>query len=233
MRLPFISEKRHHSAKPGKGVQQNTDAEAADMDFSESESLRGLSELYSPEQTSESNIHDIADVLLDMGKINARQLTSLRKKQKENPCSDVSSLLLKIEKISADDIFTAKAKMYGLKFKQVDVEKVDKEAFSKLDIEYIKSNRIMPVEVQGKTKKKLIVVTSRPEDLFVIEDVKSQTQMNVEAFVCADEDIDKVCSKFEGQKGDYNIDDIMDDMADVEVVQDHEDNSEDLEQMAG
>ncbi|MCP4609068.1 MAG: type II/IV secretion system protein, partial [Planctomycetes bacterium] len=119
---------------------------------------------------------------------------------------------------------------HGIEFKQVDVEKVDKEAFSKLDIEYIKSNRIMPIEVHGK---KLIVVTSRPEDLFVIEDVKSQTQMNVEAFVCADEDIDKVCSSFEGQKGDYNIDDIMDDMADVEVVQDHQDDSEDLEQMAG
>jgi hypothetical protein len=57
MRLPFISEKRHHSSqKSGKGVQQITDTETAadDMDFSESESLRGLSELYSPEQTSEA-----------------------------------------------------------------------------------------------------------------------------------------------------------------------------------
>jgi len=230
MKLPFISEKRHRSSKPGKGVQQNTEAETADMDFSESESLRGLSELYSPEQTSELNTHDIADVLLDMGKINARQLTSLRKKQKANPSSDVSSLLLKIEKISADDILTAQAKMHGLEFRQVEVDQVDRDAFCKLDIEYIKSNRIMPIEVHGK---KLIVVTSHPADLFVIEDVKSQTQMNVEAFVCADEDIDKVCSHFEGQKGDYNIDDIMDDMADVEVVQDHQDDSEDLEQMAG
>ena len=200
MKLPFISEKRHRSSKPGKGAQQSTDTEAAvDRDFSESESLRGLSELYSPEQTSESNTHDIADVLLDMGKINARQLTSLRKKQKANPSSDVSSLLLKIEKISADDILNAQAKMYGLEFRQVEVEQVDRDAFCKLDIEYIKSNRIMPIEAHGK---KLIVVTSRPADLFVIEDVKSQTQMNVEAFVCADEDIDKVCSHFEGQKGE-------------------------------
>ncbi|MBW7992181.1 MAG: hypothetical protein FVQ84_19495, partial [Planctomycetes bacterium] len=99
MKLPFISEKRHRSSKPGKGVPQNTDTEtAADTDFSESQSLRGLSELYSPEQTSdESNTHDIADVLLDMGKINARQHASLRKKQKSNPSSDVSALLLKIE----------------------------------------------------------------------------------------------------------------------------------------
>jgi len=231
MKLPFISEKRHRSPKPDKGVQQSTDAEtAADMDFSESQSLRGLSELYSPEQTSESNTHDIADVLLEMSKINARQYASLRKKQKANPSSDVSALLLKIEKISADDISTAQASLYGLKFRHIEPDDVQKEAFCKLDFEYIKSNRIIPIEVHGKS---LTVATSRPADLFVIEDVKSQTQMNVKAFVCADEDIDKVCSHFEGPKGNYNIDDIMDDMAEVEVVQDHQEDSEDLEQMAG
>jgi type IV pilus assembly protein PilB len=120
--------------------------------------------------------------------------------------------------------------MYGFEFRQVETVQVDREAFCKLDLDYIKSNRIMPIEVKGKN---LIVATSRPADLFVIEDVKSQTQMNIETFVCADEDIDKVCSHFDGQKGDYNIDDIMDDMADVEVVQDHQEDSEDLEQMAG
>ena len=232
MKLPFISEKKHRSSKPGKGVQQNTDADAAaaDMDFSESQSLRGLSELYSPEQTSESHTHDIVDILLDMGKINNKQHASLRKKQKANPSSDISALLSKTEKISTDDILTAQARMYGLEFKHIEPDDVQKEAFCKLDFDYIKSNRIMPIEVRGKN---LIVATSRPGDLFVIEDVKSQTQMNVEALVCADEDIDKVCSKFDGQKSDYNIDDIMGDMADVEVVQDRQDDSEDLEQMAG
>jgi type IV pilus assembly protein PilB len=221
MKLPFISEKKHCSSKSGNSVQQNTNAEAAaDMDFSESQSLRGLSELYSPEQTSESHTHDIVDILLDMGKINAKQRTSLRKKQKANPSSDVSALLSKTEKISTDDILTAQAKMSGLEFRHIEPDDIQKEAFCKLDLDYIKSNRIIPIKVKGKN---LIVATSRPSDLFVIEDVKSQTQMNVETFVCTDEDIDKVCSHFDGQKGDYNIDDIMDDMADVEVVQDQED----------
>jgi type IV pilus assembly protein PilB len=231
MKLPFISEKKHRSSKSDEGVRQNTDAEAAaDMDFSESQSLRGLSELYSPEQTTESHTHDIVDILLDMGKINAKQHTSLRKKQKANPSSDVSSLLSKTEKISTEDILTAQASLHGFEFRHIEPDDVEKEAFSKLDLDYIKSNRIMPIEVRGKN---LIVATSRPADLFVIEDVKSQTQMNVEAIVCADEDIDKVCSHFDGPKSDYNLDDIMGDMAEVEVVQDHQDDSEDLEQMAG
>lgn len=55
--------------------------------------------------------------------------------------------------------------------------------------------------------------------------------MNVETVVCLEEDIDKVCSTFDDKKSDYNLDDIIDDMADVEVVHDQEDESEDLESM--
>ncbi len=231
MKLPFISQKRQYSSKPDKGVQRNTDTETAvEMDFSEDQSMPGLSELYCPEQTSKTHTQDIVDVLLDMGKINKKQHANLRKKQKANPVSDVSALLSKTEKISTDDILTAQAKMHGLEFRHIEPDEVQDKAFSRLELEYIKSNRIMPVEVHGK---KLIVATSRPADLFVIEDVKSQTQMDVEAFVCTDEDIDKVCRSFDGQKSEYNIDDIMGDMADVEVIQDQQDDSEDLEQMAG
>jgi type IV pilus assembly protein PilB len=231
MKLPFISEKRQHSSKAVKGVQRNTDTEtAADMDFSEDQSVRGLSELYAPERTSESHTHDIVDVLLDIGKITDKQHKSLRKKQNSNPGSDITKLLPKTMKISTDDILTAQAKIHGLEFRHIEPDNVQDEAFSKLDLDYIKSNRIMPIEVHGK---KLIVATSRPADLFVIEDVKGQTQMNVEALVCTDEDIDKVCGNFDGKKSEYNIDDIMGDMADVEVVQDQQDDSEDLEQMAG
>jgi type IV pilus assembly protein PilB len=233
MKLPFISEKRQHSSKPAKGARRNSDTvTVADADFIEDQPVRGLSELYAPEQTSKShnNENDIADILLDMGKITDKQHANLRTKQKANPDSDVLALLPKTVKISTDDILTAQARIYGLEFRHIEPDEIQKAAFCKLDLEYIKSNRIMPIKVKGK---KLIVATSRPGDLFVIEDVKSQTQMNVETFVCTDEDIDKVCGSFEGNKNEYNIDDIMGDMADVEVVQDQQDDSEDLEQMAG
>ena len=231
MKLPFISEKRKHSSKPDKDALQDTATEAlVEIDYSDGDSVRGLSELYSPEQTSESHTQDIADVLLEMGKITDKQHSNLRKKQKQNPASDVLDLLPKTVTISADDISTATARMHDLEFRHIEPDDVQNEAFSKLELDYITNNRVMPIEVKGK---KLIVATSRPADLFVIEDIKSQTQMNVEAVVCTDEDIDKVCSSLSGKTSEYNIDDIMGDMADVEVVQDYEDDSEDLEQMAG
>ena len=213
-----------------KGKQSENIPISDDLVTSCDEEISGLSQLYCPEQDNTANIRDVLDVLREMGKVTDNQFSKARKEHKKRADCDICQIITNLKIANKDEIATAQASLYDLEFRQVEVEQVDRDAFCKLDIEYIKSNRIMPIEAHGK---KLIVVTSRPADLFVIEDVKSQTQMNVEAFVCADEDIDKVCSHFEGQKGDYNIDDIMDDMAEVEVVQDHQDDSEDLEQMAG
>ena len=215
-----------------KGKQSENIPISDDLDTSCDEEINGLSQLYCPQQDNTANIRDVLDVLLEMGKVTDNQFSKAREAHKKKADCDICQIITKLKIAKKDEIATAQASLHGLEFRQVEVEQVDRGVFCKLDIEYIKSNRIMPIEVHGK---KLIVVTSRPADLFVIEDVKSQTQMNVEAFVCADEDIDKVCSHFEGdkEKTDYNIDDIMDDMADVEVVQDQQDDSEDLEQMAG
>jgi type IV pilus assembly protein PilB len=194
------------------------------------EEITGLSQLYCPERDITANVRDVADILLEMGKISDNQLSKIRETHKKRADCDIYKIITDLKLANKSDVAAAQASLYGFEFRQIETEQVDNAAFCKLDLEYIKSNRIMPIKVKGK---KLIVATSRPGDLFVIEDVKSQTQMNVETFVCTDEDIDKVCGSFEGNKNEYNIDDIMGDMADVEVVQDQQDDSEDLEQMAG
>jgi type IV pilus assembly protein PilB len=128
------------------------------------------------------------------------------------------------------DISMARAGLHGLEFCRVEPEQVSKDVFSKLEPDYIRSNRIMPIAVRGET---LVVATSRPADLFVVEDVKRQTKMNIETIVCLEEDIDKVCDAFNDERTDYDLDDIINDMTDVEVVQDQQEESEDLEKMAG
>jgi len=88
----------------------------------------------------------------------------------------------------------------------------------------------MPIALQGEN---LLVATSRPADLFIIEDVKRQTQMSVETVVCLEEDIDKACEVFDDEQIDHNLDEIINDMTDVEVVHDDHEESDDLEKMAG
>ena len=194
------------------------------------EEISGLSQLYCPEQDSAAHVRDVADVLCETEKITAKQLSKIRGIQKKRADCDVSQIIAELKLADESEISMAEAGLYGFEFRQVEPEQVEREAFDKLELEYIKSNHIMPIAVRGKI---LVVATSRPADLFVIEDVKRQTQMNVKTVVCLEEDIDKVCSTFDDKKSDYNLDDIIDDMADVEVVQDQEEESEDLERMAG
>jgi type IV pilus assembly protein PilB len=201
-------------------------------DSGDVDEISGLSLLYSPEQEQESSsqIRDVADVLSEMGKITSDQLSELRRTQKQKAHCDVCQVIKELNLANEPDISMAKANLYGFEFKRVEPEQIDKKAFNKLDLEYINRNRIMPIAFRDDT---LIVATSHPADLFVIEDVKRQTQMNTETVVCLDEDIDKACETFNNEKIDYDIDDIINDMTDVEVMQDQQEESDDLEKMAG
>jgi type IV pilus assembly protein PilB len=201
-------------------------------DYSDStglEEISGLSQLYSPEQDAAVHVRDIADVLHEMEKINADQISEIRRLQ-EQTNRDVSEIISQQNYAGEPDISIARANLYGFEFQKIEPEKVDRQAFKKLEIEYIKSNRIMPVYYKDE---KLVVATSHPGDLFVIEDVKRLTHVNIETVVCLDEDIDAVCDLINDESVDYNLDDIISDMTDVEVVQDEEEISQDLEKMAG
>jgi len=205
------------------------------FDNGDDEEINGLSLLYSPEQEREqqesaTHIRDVADVLSETGKISGEQLSELRRLQKERANCDICQVIKELNIVHEPDISIARASLHGFEFKKIEPEQVDKNAFNKIDIEYIKSNRIMPIAVRDEI---LIVATSRPADLFVIEDVKRQTQMKTETVVCLDEDIDSVCETFGSEQIDYDIDDIISDMSDVEVMQDQQEDSDDLEKMAG
>jgi type IV pilus assembly protein PilB len=232
MKLPFVFDRKRNLSKPREDLQGHPGAAAAAGDLcSEEQSVRGLSDLYSPQQPGESHVYDIADVLLDMEKITPQQHARIRQQQQLNPGSDAAILLLKAGLANADDILKAKARLYGLEFQHIDPQSVQKQAFEKLDIDFIKSNSICPIAVEEET---LIVATSDPANLFAIEEVKRRTQMEVRAVVCSQEDIETVCNSFKEElKMDYNVDDLISDMTDVEVVHDQQEVSEDLEKMAG
>ena len=230
MKLRFKSGKRQSLSELTKEMKHKLDASSAgSLDCSESQSIRGLSDLYSPEKSDVSNVYDVADVLLDMGKINAEQHGRLRQEQRTKPASD-AAMLLNAGLVDADDILAAKAKLYELEFRHILPDDVQEEAFKKLDIDFIKNSSICPIAIEDQT---LVVATSEPANVFAIEDAKRQAQMDLRIVVCSAEDIELVCDSLKEEKIDYDIDNIISDMAEVHVVQDERENSEDLEKMAG
>jgi len=194
------------------------------------EEVRGLCDLYSPEPTSCTRVRDLADVLLELRKITDEQYGRLRRESIGKPGLDPAMWLLKEGLVSANDVLEAKAKVNGLEFRHLTPDEVNKEAFQKLELDFIKRSSIVPIQVEGNT---LLVATSEPTNIFALEDVKRQTGMEVRARVCPPEDITAVCAAFHEEPAEEVLDDIISDLTEVEVVQDTEEVNEDLEKMAG
>lgn len=232
MKLPFLSEKSKDSSEPQEDMQGHLNADVVTGQVGPvDESVRGLSNLYFPEGPGESHVRDVADVLMDMGRITDEQRARLRQEQSATPAFDVASWLLKEGLANADDVLMAQADLCGLEFRRIAAEDVEKEAYGKLNGDFIKRSNIVPVSIDEST---LVIATSEPANVFTIEDVKRHTQMNVEVVVCPKDDIEKICDVFQQEESiEYDLDDIISDMTEVEVVQDQQDESEDLEKMAG
>jgi type IV pilus assembly protein PilB len=176
-------------------------------------------------------VRDVADILLEMEKLSDEQYGRMRRELMSRPGMDVTTWVLKENVATAADVLEAKARLSGLEFRRIAPQDVDKDVFHKLDLEFIKRSNIVPIKVEEGA---LVVATSEPANIFALEDVKRQTQMETRVLVCASEDIAAICESFqEEQATESNLEDIISDMTEVEVVQDQKEDSEDLEKMAG
>ena len=219
---------KHSLFTKNKGLSDLHDpAESAYSD----DGIAGLSELYSPEDSNEPRVRDEADIMLETGKLSSEAFAEIRQKQSGNPAGEVAEMLVDAKLAQKGDILEARALLYGQEFRRIAPEDVQKEAFDKLDVESIKNLSVMPVAIDGET---LIVATSEPGNIFAVESVKNKVHMNVQVVVCSQDDIDRACEKYGIESINYDMDDIISDMGDVEVIQDEDkDASEDLEKMAG
>jgi len=204
-------------------------AAVMDLQAGQTELAPGLRNLYSPASTVKTHVRDIADVLGEEQILSAEQLENLRNEQQRGHV-DLDKYLHKLG-ISKDDVLRSKARLYGFEFQKISPSDVDKAAFDKLELNYIRTNLVLPFAIRDGV---LMIGTSDPSNVFGIDDVKRHVGMPVDVVVCSPEDILAICDKFDESKFNYNVDEIMGDMGEIEVVQDiDESNSEDLEKSAG
>jgi type IV pilus assembly protein PilB len=231
MKLPFQLEAKKALSGATEDLDQSLDANSpVSVACPEDESIRGLSDLYSPQEDTPAHMRDVADVLSEMGKITPDQLSELRQAHRQKPDCDIVQVIKELQFADEPDISMARASLYGFEFRRFESSEVDKSAFDKLEIGFIKSSFVCPIAIE---QDRLIVATSEPANVFAIEDVKRRTQMAVDVVVCPQEDIERICESLKDEGADYCLDDIISDMTDVEVVQEQQDSCEDLEKMAG
>ncbi len=232
MKLPFIFQKDKNPWEDGShgAVAQGL----TDLDLDDD--VRGLSNLYSPDLEPDfqpaHQVRDIADVLVELGKLSADSCSYLREQQRQGAVIDVAQWLLEQELVNTDDLLMAKAHMYGYAFERIRPDDVDDAVIKLLEFDYIERCRLIPVRMDDL---KVVVATSEPSNSFALEEIKRQLRQETKVLVCAGADIDTILESQRHQVNNLanNIDDIIDDMTEVEVVEDHDEECEDLEKMAG
>ncbi|MCX5632310.1 MAG: ATPase, T2SS/T4P/T4SS family [Phycisphaerae bacterium] len=193
----------------------------------------GLTTLYSPQiETANSNgvyVRDIVETLVVMGRLTEDQLLAVRSEQLKNASADISEILLSLGFVSQEDILAAKAHTYGFEFRHIKPEQIDKDAFAKLDGNFIVSNKIIPVSLEDSV---LTVATASPENVFVLDEIKRQTGLDIRVIVCSIEDVEAAIAAHKGKEVDYSVENLVNDTAEVEVIEQLQDKTEDLEKMA-
>jgi type IV pilus assembly protein PilB len=189
----------------------------------------GLQNLYSPTAVSKTQVRDIADFLVEDSVLSPAQIETLRAEQQRGTV-DLEKYLQKLG-ITRVDILKAKAKLYGFEYRSITAEEIDKETFNKLDLSYIRSNLMLPIAVKDGV---LVLGTADPANVFGVDDVRRHVSMPVDVVVCLDDEILAICDKFDETKLNYNVDEIIGDMGDIELIADNDQaNIEDLEKSAG
>ena len=222
---------------PGFGSKKQWPQESAlEESLAYEEQIKGLSNLYVPADEECVSVgtasSDVVDVLLEMGRIDPEQYQQIRRQQSSQPAGTVDTIVIESGFVHDDDLLAAKARMYGFEYRNFEADQLDVSLIEQLGIEsdFIRDNLICPVCVEDGM---LIVATADPSNIFAIEDVKRMTTMEVQVVVCGAGDIDKFRESMAEGVIDYDVDDIISDMDEVEVVEDEQKDFEDLERMAG
>jgi hypothetical protein len=179
MKLPIFNKKENASLEYN-GLDEDCSGDTASQ--GDNQTIAGLSDLYFPQDDYETGTDglgaavqpiDLADILHDMGTITPDQRAQVRQRQSENTDVNVKSLLLEMGFIAAGnhDLSKAEAELFGYEFRQIAPDDIDRQAFYTLDLDFIKSNSILPLTVENDV---LTVATSEPENVFAIEEIRKR-----------------------------------------------------------
>ncbi|MFA6185778.1 MAG: GspE/PulE family protein [Phycisphaerae bacterium] len=210
------------------------DGRGQSITLNSSGKVAGLTTIYSPQDETKNTaggcVRDVADALVAIGRLTNDELANVRGEQFKNTGEDTSQILLRLGYVDKEDIFAAKAHIYGFEFRHIKPEQIDRRAFEKLDAGFMAGNRIVPMTIEDNL---FTIATAEPENVFAIDEVKVRTGLDVNVIVCSAEDIDNAINVLSGKRADYRVEEFLADISEVEVVEKTQEQTEDLEKMAG
>lgn len=191
-----------------------------------------LSTIYNPEDDHMRGGDNIGEVLRQRGVITGEQLSSALRVAKQTPGKRMTEILVEMG-VSEPEIQKVVADINRLPFERIDFENrtgFEEKALYKLTVDFCRNALAMPLRREGS---RLVVGTSNPDDVFLLDDIKRRLGVpSVKHVLVPGSDILSLIEKLtESEVEEYDVDELLADVDedDVEVVEDDLGNDADIQ----
>ncbi|MBI3836515.1 MAG: Flp pilus assembly complex ATPase component TadA [Planctomycetia bacterium] len=173
-------------------------------------------------------------LLIEQGYLTQQEVEAALTQQKQLPSGGnklLGEILVDLGYCSEDQILECLASEYGVPYAKLESRLCDHRVIDVLPREYIEENMVLPLFLIRNT---LTVALSEPSNLFLVDEIRQLTQLDVQIVAATSKDIRRVLTALPNSKV-FVIDDIIEDSegADVTLIEEAIDDIGDVEEVAG
>lgn len=174
----------------------------------------------------------LGDLLVERGYLSEEDLAQALARQKRSERKRLlGEILVDDGFCSEEQVAECLAAEYGLPFARLEARLYDPKIIDVLPREYVENNLVLPL---FKVREVLTVAVAEPSNLFLAEEVRSLSGLDVQIVVATAKDIRRMITALPNSKV-FVIDDIIEDSddADVTLIEDAMEDIGDIEEIAG
>jgi type IV pilus assembly protein PilB len=175
----------------------------------------------------------LGNLLVEKGFLNIEALQRALEQQREGSGRNklLGEILVDLHICSEDQVVECLAAEYGVPYCKLDQRLCDPRCAEVLPREYLDANQVLPMFV---VRGVLTLAVAEPSNLFLIEEVRKLTQLQVQLVAATSKDIRRMLTALPNSKV-FVIDDIIEDSeaADVTLIEEAIEDIGDVEEVAG
>jgi len=176
----------------------------------------------------------MGDRLVQMGIVSQKQLEECLELQKSSPGERLGQLLIRKGYASEQDVMSCLAAEYDLDYVHVSQLEIPDRVRDELPLEFCRHNKVLVIDVDYEADV-ATVATADPANIFLLDEVRQHLNQRVRLAVSSTSEILKALEDLQGGPDDFQLDNLIQDIADdaVEVVEEEDDENTDLAKVAG
>ncbi|MEX2176724.1 MAG: ATPase, T2SS/T4P/T4SS family [Pirellulaceae bacterium] len=156
----------------------------------------------------------LGNILVERGYISVEQLQAALEEQRKGQGKLLGEILTEKGFCTDDQVIESLATVYGVPYAKLEPRMADPKAIDVLPREYIEKNLVFPLY---KIRHTLTVAVCEPTNLFLIDELRSLTGLEVQVVATSAKDIRRMVTTLPDSKT-FVIDDIIGDNAQAEVT---------------